>query len=235
MSAIVHYRANTAAQQQISSSFTVYADGYITVPITFLLKQTTPGSNDNLLAGAGRQLTTANVKNLPANRGLFIRESEMFYENGLAYARVQCSSCLALQQFEVSADTQTVSFSLSREEIVGVGENAETVTRYTSFLARIPTITAKTSYRYDQQFSYGAVSVSGGPIWAGSGVNGRISVNFGSFAKTYVIEISNIVGDQDLGAYERIWRLVETVSEENDGNIVRAQITYTLDLTERPD
>lgn len=235
---------------QLSSSYRVESDGYMTVPLEFLLtpKGLESRSNatnssignivDALMPRPGTPLEPQlyNIKNLPPNKGLFVQSSDVVHRNGLNFVSVVCSSCLATPKFVIAADSSSTTFSgraikpVQNEE--GIRE-LETV--YFSFTSKTPVIRVSTAHLATEKPS--------GPkptLIRYQGIaqgKGALAIEFPDGSNKTREEwrwtVENVIGYNNLIWSRNEWTLIEGVTTNNDGSVVRSTSTYEIGMFEK--
>lgn len=235
---------------QLSSSYRVESDGYMTVPLEFLLtpkglESKTNATNssignivDALLPTPGTPLEPQlyNIKNLPPNKGLFVQSSDVVHRNGLNFVSVVCSSCLATPKFVIAADSSSTTFSGRAIKRVQNEEGiTELETVYFSFTSKTPIIKVSTAHL--------ATETPKGPRATLDTWNlvqqrrGKLSIEFpdngNKTRQSWEWRVSNLIGYNNLIWSLNEWSIIEGVTTSNDGSIVRSTTTYEIGMLEK--
>ena len=222
--------------RQLTSSFTMQPNGYLEVPLAFLITPNGLSTEDikKLLPKGGNKLDKSlyNVRNLPANLGLFVKSAQIEYSNGLHIAKLVCSSCTEKPQATVQAQFQTASFSLS--SLVTLNDDGAQETQYFSFQAKLPTIEIRHCCLAGEEGTKigTSVTITTSQYLAASYSYLRAIVPFGDYSKSlqYQWIPYNISNRKALSASKSSFDILESQTCENDGSIVQVANQYSVQL-----
>lgn len=223
----IYYRENfkRGGLFQLGSTYSVANDGYISISINCLVSDTRWP-----LPRAGEALSPYQftIPNLPQNRGIFVVSSTVRKDRGLTYVDLVCSSCLRFQtpRIRVSYETQNFSGSADYGVEVAQGEDPVTETGYWSFTARTPRVDVLSSHLQGERpleigVQTGGIALEGGAygVVYGSGIGWQ------HFGKGLPYSVDNALGGRFLALANKSFGIEKSISQENDGNVVRSVVS----------
>lgn len=244
---VLHKYGQTSGKPlvQLSSSFTLEPDGYLRVPIEFLVTPNglSAGSKaiDSILPKPGQKLSESlySVKNLPSHRGLFVKTATLYHRNGLHIAEIECTSCLSKAQTVLEVSRATRSFSAVYYEPRIIEENGEEkliyIDRYFSFKSKIPTVVLKTCCLVGETPEQNtSVEIANTVIYNGGQMNVIVPIGERSRGAQYQWTVTDIINRRWANRSKNKWSRVESDSIESDGSVVRFASTYTVEMIQEP-